>query len=116
MDERVDVIDGVFCEAAIRRETVGAMPLSCVAIVEAGGVHPLPATFAAAAAGMNFDGDAITDPVFVHRRPELYDRAHIFVADRKVLMEGQAAFDHGGDAVAEDFEIGCADRHCVDSH
>ena len=116
MDERVDVVHGVFGEAAICREAVGAMPLCHVAIVEAGRVHALPAALAAAAPGMDLDGDAIADPKLVHRRPQLDDRPHIFVADRKVLVEGRTTLDHGGNAVAQNLEIGRADRHGVDSH
>jgi hypothetical protein len=55
-------------------------------IVVAGGVHALAAALALAAAGMDFDGDALADPVFVDARPERDHGTHIFVPGGEVLV------------------------------
>jgi hypothetical protein len=49
------------------------------AVVEARRIHPLPAAFAAAAPGVDFDGDAVTDGELVNRRADLDYCAHVFV-------------------------------------
>ena len=64
---------------------------------------------------MDLDRDPVADLEFVHRGPELDDRAHIFVADRKVLVEWQFAFDHRWQAVPQYLDIGGADRNRVDA-
>ena len=61
MHHGVDVVDRVFGEAAIGAEPVGAMALGAKAVVEARGVHALAAALAAAAPGMDLDGDAVAD-------------------------------------------------------
>src|SRR5262245_11832804 len=85
-NQRVDVVDLIFAEAAVGGEAVGAVTFVDVAVVEAvvvtGGVHALAAALALAAAGMNLDGHALADPVFVDARAERDHRAHIFVAGR----------------------------------
>ncbi len=120
VNQSVDVVDGVLGKAAVGRESVGPVPFLVVAVVqaviEAGSVHPLPAPLAAAAAGMDLDGDAITDPVLVHARPELDDGAHIFMARREILVEGGAALDHGGQSLGDDLHVRPADGHGVDPH
>jgi len=110
------VVDGVFGKTAIRCKAVGAMALRHIAIVEARRVHALPAPLTTAAAGMDLDGDAIADPMLVDRRPELYNRPHVFVADCEVPVERQTPLDHGRYAVAHNLEIGRTNRHCIDSH
>jgi hypothetical protein len=65
---------------------------------------------------MHLDGDAVADRILVDGRPELDHRPHIFVADRKVLVERQAAIDHRRQPVPHDFKIGGADRDRVDAH
>ena len=74
----------------------------------------MPAPLATAAASMDFDSDTIADPILVYRRPDLYDGAHVFVADREVLVERQARLDHCRNAVTQDLQIGGTDRHRVD--
>src|SRR5262249_30489659 len=68
-DERVDVVDLIFAEAAIGGEAVGAVALVHVAVVEAvvvaRGVHALAAALALAAAGVNLHRHALADGVFV---------------------------------------------------
>src|SRR6202453_4392410 len=61
VDHRVDVVDGIFGEPAVRAEPVGAMSLFAKAVIEARGVHSLTASLATAASGMNLNGDAIAD-------------------------------------------------------
>ena len=80
VDQRVDVVDRVFGEAAIGGEAVGAMAFRAIAVIEARGVHAFAAARAAAAAGMHLDRDAIADLELVDRRAELHDGAHIFMA------------------------------------
>ena len=96
-DHGVDVVDLVFAEAAVGGEAVGAVALVDVAVVEAvivaGGVHALAAALALAAAGMDFDGDALADRKLVDAGSERDDRAHIFVAGREILVERLAAQD-----------------------
>ena len=119
-DQRVDVVDLVFAEAAVGGEAVGAVALVDVAVVEAvvvaGGVHALAAALALAAAGVDLHRDALADPVFVDAGTERHDRAHVFVARREVLVERHAALDRGGRAVPDDLQIGGADRDRVDAH
>ncbi len=119
-DQRVDIVDLVFAEAAIGGEAVGAMALVDVAVVEpvvvAGGVHAFAAALALAAAGVNLDRHALADLVFVDAGPERDHRAHVFVSGREVLVEGEAALDRCRRTVIDDLEIGRADRHCVDAH
>ena len=113
--QRVDVIDGIFGKAAIGGKAVGAMAFSGFAVVEARGVHALPAALALAAAGMDLDADALADPEFVDIRSERRDRAHIFVARREILVEGQAAQDARWRAGVDDLKIGRADRDRIDT-
>ena len=91
--QRVDVIDGVFGEAAVGGEAVGAMALVGLPIVQARGVHALAAALALAAAGMDFHADAFADLELVDVGSERGDRAHIFMARREILVEGQAALN-----------------------
>ena len=119
-DQRVDVVDLVFAEAAVGGEAVGAVALVDVAVVEAvvvaRGVHALAAALALAAAGMDLHGDALADAVLIDAGPERHDRAHIFVAGREVLVERHAAQDRCRRAMIDDFQVGRADRHRVDTH
>jgi hypothetical protein len=86
------------------------------AVVVARGVHAGAAALALAAARMDLDRDTLAEPVFVDARSEGDHRAHIFMARREVLVEGQAALDRGGRAVVDDLEIGGADRNRIDAH
>ena len=74
MDQGVDVVDGVLGETAVGCEAVGAVTLVVTlvvqAIIEAGGVHPLPAPLTAPAPGMDLHGDPVADFVLVDARPE----------------------------------------------
>src|SRR4029077_17514329 len=71
---RVDVFPLVFAEAAISGETIGAMALVNITIIEtvvvAGRIHTFAATFALPAAGMNLDRHARADLVFIDAGPE----------------------------------------------
>ncbi len=120
MDQGVDVVDGVLGEAAVGGEAVGPVTLVVTlvvqAVVEAGGVHPLPAPLAAAAPGMDLHGDAVADFVLVDARPELDDGAHVLVARGEILVEGGAALDDGGQSLGDDLHVGPADRNRVDPH
>ena len=119
-DQRVDVVDLVFAEAAVGGEAVGAVALVDVAVIEpvvvARRVHALAAALALAAAGVDFDGDALADLVFVDAGAERRDRAHIFVAGGEILVERHAAQDRGRRAVIDDLQVGGADRHRIDAH
>ena len=64
---------------------------------------------------MDFHADAFADLEFVDIGAECGDRAHIFMARREILVEGQAAQDAGGRAGVDDFEIGGADCDRVDA-
>ncbi len=114
MDQSVDVVDRILGEAAVGGEAVGAMALGEIAVIEARGVHALPAAGTPATPGVNLDGDPVADRIFVDCRAETDHRSHVFVADREVLVERQAAIDHCRQPMAHDFEIGGADRHRVD--
>ena len=112
--QRVDVVDGVFGEPAVGREAVGAVTLLGLSIVEARGVHALAAALALAAAGMDFHADALADRELVDGRSEGHDRAHIFMAGRKVLVEGQAALNARRRSAMDDLKVGGADGNGVD--
>src|SRR5437764_840142 len=116
MRERINTVDGVFGEAAVGAETVRPMPLRAKAVIQARGVHPLAATLAAAAPGMNLDGDPVADLTFVDRRTELHDRSHVFVARCEAAVERQAAIDHCRHAVPDDLDVGRAYRDRVDPY
>src|SRR5262252_2771750 len=119
-NQRVDVVDLIFAEAAVGGEAVGAVAFVDVAVVEpvvvTGGVHALAAALALATAGMNLDGHALADPVFVDARAERHHRAHIFVSGSEVLVVRHAAKDQRRRPVIDDLEIGRADRDRVDAH
>ena len=120
MSQCVDVVDGVLREAAVGREAVGAVALIDItvvlAVVQARGVHTLAATFAAAAAGVHFDGDAITHFVLVDALTKLHHSAHVFVAGGEVLVEGQAALDLCRWAMTDDFKVGGTNGDSIDTH
>lgn len=92
MDQRVDVVDLVFAEAAIGGEAVGPVALVHVtvvlAVVVARGVHALAAALALAAAGVDLDGHALADLVLVDAMAERHDRAHVLMAGVKPLLNG----------------------------
>ena len=64
---------------------------------------------------MDFHADALADLEFVDIGPEGCDRAHIFMAGREILVEGQAAADARRRAAVDDLKVGRADRHRVDA-
>src|SRR5262245_44183211 len=64
---------------------------------------------------MDFDGDALADLELVDMGAEGGDRAHVFMAWGKVLVEGQAALNAGRRSAVNDLEVGCADRNRVDA-
>src|SRR5262252_9066231 len=119
-NEGVDVVDLIFAEAAVGGETVGAVALVHVAVVEpvvvTRGIHALAAALALAAAGMNLDRHALADAVFVDARAERDHGAHIFVPGGEVLVVRHAAPDQRRRPVIDDLEIGRADRDRVDAH
>src|SRR5262245_27975554 len=119
-NQRVDVVDLIFAEAAVGGETVGAVTLVHVAVVEpivvTGGVHALAAALALAAAGMNLDRHALADAVFVDARPERDHGPHIFVPGGEILVVRHAAPDQRRRPMIDDLEIGRADRDRVDAH
>src|SRR6516225_5204281 len=119
-NQRVDVVDLILAEAAVGGETVGAVAFVDVAVVEpivvTGGVHALAAALALAAAGMNLDGHALADAVFVDARPERDHGAHVFVPGGEVLVVRHAAPDQRRRSVIDDLEVGRADRDRVDAH
>src|SRR5205085_9201907 len=100
--KRVDVVDGVFGEAAIGAETVRAVSFGAIAVIQARGIHAFAAALAAATAGVNLHRDALADLKFVDGRTELHDGAHVFMAGREAAIERQPAIDHRRDAVTHD--------------
>src|SRR5438093_3797545 len=78
--EGVDVVDRVLGEAAVAGETLRAMPLPDVAVVQAGGVPALDAVLAAVAALVHLDRDAVAHPKLVDAGTERGDRAGVLVA------------------------------------
>jgi hypothetical protein len=92
------------------------MALLGLSVVQARGVHALPTTLALAAAGVDFHADTLADAELVDVGAERGDRAHIFMTGRKILVEGQAAQNAGGRAGVDDFEVGRADRDCIDAY
>src|SRR3954468_13197859 len=119
-DQRVDVVDLVLAEAAVGGEAVGAVALVDVAVVlavvVAGGVHALTAALALAAPRVDLHRDALPDLELVDARTEGHDRAHVLVAGREVLVEGQAALDLRRQPVLDDLQVGGADGDAVDAH
>ena len=107
-------------EAAVGGEAVGAVALVDLAVVEAvvqaGRVHAHAAALALAAAGVDLHRDAVADGELVDAGPERCDRAHVLVAGRPVLVEGQAALDQRRRPVRDHVEVGGADRDRVDAH
>src|SRR5262249_59055074 len=89
-NERIDVVDLIFAEAAVGGEAVGAVTFVDVSVVEpvvvAGGVHALAAALALTAAGMDFDGHALPDPGFIDPRAKRDHRAPI------LLPRGESLF------------------------
>src|SRR5262249_62175459 len=106
-------------EAAVGGEAIGTVAFVHLAVIEpvvvAGGVHALAAALALAAAGMDFDGDALVDPVFVDARPERDHGTHIFVSGREVLVVRQTTTNRRRRAMGDGFEIGRAGGHSVAS-
>jgi hypothetical protein len=96
-------------------KAIGAMALLWLSIVEAGGVHALAASLALTAADMDFYGDAFADSEFVDIGSERGNRTHIFMAGRKILVEGQAAANACRRTAVDDLQIGGADRNRVDA-
>src|SRR5260370_41250514 len=109
------MIDRIFGETAIGRETVGAVPLVGFPVVKAGSVHALAASLALAAPRMDLHADAFADFKFIDAGSECCNGAHIFMAGRKILVEGQAALNARRRAAVNDLKIGCADRDRVDA-
>ena len=113
----VDVVDGILRKRTVRRVTVRTMTFIVIAIVlavvQARCVHAFAATLAAATARMNLHGNAFTDRKLIDIRPELDDRTHELVSGREVLVEGQLAFNHGRQAVVQDFQIRATDSHGI---
>jgi hypothetical protein len=65
---------------------------------------------------MDLYGNPLADLVFVNARSERRNCPHVFMAWRKILIVGQAALDHGGRTVVNDFKVGRADRNGVNSN
>jgi len=65
---------------------------------------------------MDFHADPFADLELVDLGSERCNRSHIFVAGRKILVEGQAALDARRRSRMDDLEVGGADRHRVDAH
>ena len=84
-------------------------------VVEARGVHALPAPLALAAAGMDLHADAFADCKLVDIRSERGNRAHIFMTGCEIFVEWQAALNARGRAGVDDLEVGCADGDRVDA-
>jgi hypothetical protein len=118
--QSIDVVHRVFGKPAVGGESVGAVPLVDLAViqpvVQAGGVHALPAALALSAAGMDLDRDPLADRKFVDTGPERRDFAHVLVARREVLVEGQPALDLGRRAVVNHLQVGGADGYRIDAN
>jgi hypothetical protein len=112
----VDAVDRVFGEAAVGAETIRAMSFRAIAVIQARGVHALTAALAAATAGVNLDGDALTELKFVDGRAELHDGAHVFMSGCEAAIERQPAIDHRRHTVTYDLDVGRAYRDRVDAH
>src|SRR5262245_13592767 len=99
-NERIDVIDCILRKAAIGRESVRSVSLAAfaviAAIVQTRRVHPLPASLASTAAGMDFHRHPFANDKFVNRRSESDNRAHVLVTRREVPVERRLAADRGG--------------------
>jgi hypothetical protein len=111
----VDMVHGIFGETAVGRESVGAVTLVGFSVVEARGVHALAASLALAATRMDFHTDAFANLELIDVRSESDYRAHIFVTGRKILVEGQSAFDTRRRAAMDDLKISRTDGDGVDA-
>jgi hypothetical protein len=69
------MIHRVFGKAAIGAEAVGAMALTRETVVQAGRIHSLATTPAAAAPCVDLDGDPVAGLIFIDRRSQLHHRA-----------------------------------------
>src|SRR6185437_6148134 len=98
------------------RKAVGAVAFLGLSVVEARGVHAHAASLALPAAGMDFHGDALADLELVDMGPKRYDSAHIFMAGREILVEGQTALNAGWQSPMDDFQVSGADRDCIDAN
>ena len=120
VNQGVDVVDGVLAKPAIGRKSIRAVAFVHVAIVlaviVARGVHAGAATLALAATRMDFDGNPIANAVLIDSRSKSNNRAHVFMARGKILIERQATFDRRGRALVDNFEIRSANRDCVNPH
>src|SRR5512146_134002 len=116
----IDRVYRVFRESAVGGKAIGAVALVPVtvvhAVIEASGVHALPAAFAATTAGVDFDRDPVANLEFVHTGPQFGHDPHVFIARRKILVERRSAWDERRPATTDHFEIGPANRRCLDPH
>jgi hypothetical protein len=95
--------------------SAAAMTLVRFPVVKAGGIHALSAPLALTTSGVDFHADAFVDFELVDTWSERGNRAHIFVAGREILVEGQAALNDRRRAAVNDLKVGCADWNCVDA-
>jgi len=84
----VDVVDGVLGKPSVGGEPVGPVPLGSARVVQARGVHPVPAALAAPASRVHLHHDPVAHAELVHGRAQLHDRAHVLVADHVLSVEG----------------------------
>src|SRR6185295_7871407 len=119
-DEGVDVIDRVLRKAAVRREPVRAVSFAELpvveAVVEARGVHALPAALASSAPGVNLHRDAFANDKFVDSGTYLDNRAHVLVTGREVLIERRLAANDSRWTVIDHLEVRSTNCGRVDSH
>src|ERR1700704_2364951 len=64
---------------------------------------------------MDFHADAFADPELVDIGSKRDNRAHIFMARCKILVERQAAPDVRRRPAVDDLEVGCADGNGIDA-
>src|SRR5258708_36443506 len=63
---------------------------------------------------MDFHADPFANAELVDVRAKSGDRAHIFMARRKVLVEGQTTLNAGRRARMDDLKVSRADRDRID--
>jgi hypothetical protein len=107
---RVGVIAGILGVAAVGTKAIVAVPLGLIAIVQAGGIPPISAVGAYAAALVRLDGHPVADGELGHAGAQGHNLAGVLVAkDEPAGLAGDAVGRMIRPAVGQDLGVGAAD-------